>query len=185
MFNRGNSSRSGGGRKFGGSGGGFGGGNSGGGYGGGFGGGSRGGSRGGSGGGYGGDRDERPMMHSATCSACDRRCEVPFRPNGKKPIFCTDCFRKEQGAGGGNDRGGDRYEKPAYRSSERSERPDRTERAERSAPANDDVARQLRMLNEKMDAVLQALLDLGEEVSDEDGEEAEEIEVGFDDGDEA
>jgi CxxC-x17-CxxC domain-containing protein len=82
-----------------GGGGGFGGGR------GGFGGG--GGGRGGFGGGRGGfgGRDRgRPEMHKATCAECGNDCEVPFRPSGDKPVYCSDCF-KNQG-GGDRDRGG-------------------------------------------------------------------------------
>jgi len=45
--------------------------------------------------GFGGrDRDrERPPMHKAICDECGESCEVPFRPTGDKPIFCSDCFR--------------------------------------------------------------------------------------------
>ncbi len=41
---------------------------------------------------------ERPQMHSAVCAACGKRCEVPFRPTGDKPIYCSFCFEKEGGA---------------------------------------------------------------------------------------
>jgi CxxC-x17-CxxC domain-containing protein len=44
------------------------------------------------------DRGDREM-HKATCDDCGRRCEVPFRPSGDKPIFCSDCFGKGDGAG--------------------------------------------------------------------------------------
>ena len=33
-------------------------------------------------------------MHSATCDKCGARCEVPFKPTGNKPVYCSDCFRK-------------------------------------------------------------------------------------------
>ena len=33
-------------------------------------------------------------MHSATCDKCGARCEVPFKPSGSKPVYCSDCFRK-------------------------------------------------------------------------------------------
>ncbi len=42
------------------------------------------------------DRDERPTMHRATCNECGKACEVPFRPNGSKPVFCSDCFRRDE-----------------------------------------------------------------------------------------
>lgn len=60
-------------------------------------------SRGGFGGGrpsFGGGRGgDRPMMHKATCSECGEDCQVPFRPTGEKPVFCSACFEK-QGNGG-------------------------------------------------------------------------------------
>ncbi len=41
----------------------------------------------------GGGGDFRPTeMHQAVCSKCGRTCEVPFRPNGKKPVYCKECF---------------------------------------------------------------------------------------------
>ena len=33
----------------------------------------------------------------ADCSKCGSLCEVPFRPNGKKPIFCSNCFVRDDG----------------------------------------------------------------------------------------
>lgn len=49
------------------------------------------------GGGFGGGRRSGGgggprQMHSATCSACGRACEVPFQPTGEKPVYCSDCF---------------------------------------------------------------------------------------------
>ena len=31
-------------------------------------------------------------MFSATCSNCGREAQVPFRPSGAKPVYCSDCF---------------------------------------------------------------------------------------------
>lgn len=42
---------------------------------------------------------ERPTeLHQATCNSCHAPCEVPFRPNGKKPVYCRDCFQKQDAA---------------------------------------------------------------------------------------
>ncbi|OIO31581.1 MAG: hypothetical protein COZ49_02925 [Candidatus Yonathbacteria bacterium CG_4_10_14_3_um_filter_47_65] len=49
----------------------------------------------------------RAEMHKAVCSNCGKSCEVPFRPTGEKPIFCSDCFRAKTNAGGQDSRGGD------------------------------------------------------------------------------
>lgn len=47
----------------------------------------------------GGDRRDR-QMHRAVCSECGKNCEVPFRPTGDKPVFCSDCFSQREGSGG-------------------------------------------------------------------------------------
>ncbi len=31
-------------------------------------------------------------MFGAVCESCQKSCEVPFKPNGKKPVYCADCF---------------------------------------------------------------------------------------------
>lgn len=37
------------------------------------------------------------MMHKAVCSECGKSCEVPFAPNGNKPVYCNECFGKKKG----------------------------------------------------------------------------------------
>lgn len=50
----------------------------------------------------GGGRDGgRPTMHKATCSECGDDCEIPFRPTGSRPVFCSDCFANQDNKGGG------------------------------------------------------------------------------------
>ncbi|MFH1211096.1 MAG: CxxC-x17-CxxC domain-containing protein [archaeon] len=61
-------------------------------------------------GGTGGFRDRdsgsferrRPEMHEVTCDKCGKQCEVPFKPTIGKPVFCSDCFKKEGGSGSGS-----------------------------------------------------------------------------------
>ncbi len=50
------------------------------------------------------------MMHKATCNECGQACEVPFKPNGRKPVFCSNCFKREEGPAPMRfgDKGGDR-----------------------------------------------------------------------------
>ncbi|PIT86721.1 MAG: hypothetical protein COU33_01590 [Candidatus Magasanikbacteria bacterium CG10_big_fil_rev_8_21_14_0_10_43_6] len=58
------------------------------------------------GGGFRGDRGDK-QMHPAVCTTCGDRCEVPFRPTGDKPIYCSNCFGKsDTGARG---KGGDQF----------------------------------------------------------------------------
>lgn len=66
-----------------------------------------------SGGGFGrGPKSEgRPggqELFTATCSACKKSCEVPFRPSGDKPVFCSACFGKNRDDNAREDRGGAR-----------------------------------------------------------------------------
>jgi len=50
------------------------------------------------------DRDEdRPTMHQAVCNDCGNDCEVPFRPTGERPIFCSDCFKNKDDSSRGRD----------------------------------------------------------------------------------
>ena len=49
-------------------------------------------------GGFAGRNSERPAMHRAICSECGKDCEVPFKPTGDKPVFCSDCFRNKRNA---------------------------------------------------------------------------------------
>ncbi len=46
-----------------------------------------------SGGGYGGGGGSREM-HPAVCAQCGKDTEVPFRPSGDRPVYCSDCFSK-------------------------------------------------------------------------------------------
>ncbi|MDQ3344942.1 MAG: zinc-ribbon domain containing protein [Chloroflexota bacterium] len=32
-------------------------------------------------------------MHDATCARCGNQTQVPFRPSGARPVYCSDCFR--------------------------------------------------------------------------------------------
>ena len=34
-------------------------------------------------------------MHPATCAGCGKQTQVPFRPSGTRPVYCSDCFGKQ------------------------------------------------------------------------------------------
>lgn len=44
------------------------------------------------------ERRDKPTMHKVICSECGKDCEVPFKPTGDKPVFCSDCFRSKKDA---------------------------------------------------------------------------------------
>jgi CxxC-x17-CxxC domain-containing protein len=37
----------------------------------------------------------RPELHKAVCAKCGQQCEVPFRPSTDKPVYCRECFSKD------------------------------------------------------------------------------------------
>ncbi|MCL5969922.1 MAG: hypothetical protein M1450_00260 [Patescibacteria group bacterium] len=45
-----------------------------------------------------GQRGNFRQMHKAICSSCNRECEVPFKPSGSKPVYCSSCFEKNRGS---------------------------------------------------------------------------------------
>lgn len=65
---------------------------------------------------FGGKFGGKPTMHQATCSDCGNNCEVPFRPTGERPVYCSDCFGKQDGGRGTrpSNFGNDRRERPSF-----------------------------------------------------------------------
>lgn len=59
----------------------------------------------------------RSTMHSATCSQCHKACEVPFKPDGSRAIYCRDCFtpKRESSFQDRGDRAPRREDRPAPR----------------------------------------------------------------------
>lgn len=53
---------------------------------------------GGQGGGF--RRDGGGEKFDAICAQCGKPCQVPFRPNGKKPVYCSNCFSEQKQGGG-------------------------------------------------------------------------------------
>jgi len=127
------------------------------------GGGNRGGGfRGGNGGGgfRGGNSGGRGdvTMHKATCDECHKSCEVPFRPSGDKPVYCSDCFSGKRDEG---DRGGDRGPRRDFndRGPKRdfSSKPAQSFSKPVSVPQNDGMAKQLSEMNSKLDRLISAI----------------------------
>jgi len=82
------------------------------------------------------------QMHKTICSSCGKDCEVPFKPSGDKPVFCSNCFEKNRG-GSDTRRFEDRnFKKPHFE--------DRNNRS----PQNSE---QYNTLNAKLDKILAML----------------------------
>jgi CxxC-x17-CxxC domain-containing protein len=46
--------------------------------------------------GNGSSRGPRELF-DATCARCGKETQVPFRPTGARPVYCSDCFRLMRG----------------------------------------------------------------------------------------
>ena len=43
------------------------------------------------------DFDRPPReMHKVTCADCGKETEVPFKPDGTRPVYCQECYRKRK-----------------------------------------------------------------------------------------
>jgi CxxC-x17-CxxC domain-containing protein len=38
----------------------------------------------------------RRQMFPAVCAECGKATEVPFEPRGDRPVYCSDCYRKNK-----------------------------------------------------------------------------------------
>ena len=90
------------------------------------------------------DFDGPKTLYKAECSKCHNTCEVPFRPNGKKPVFCRDCFQRDDAPRASRDSRDSRgsFGKREYASRTEAPAPDRR---------IDDLGRKLTMLESKLD----------------------------------
>jgi CxxC-x17-CxxC domain-containing protein len=98
-------------------------------------------------------------MFSATCAQCGKRCEVPFRPTGERPVFCRDCFRSQEHVPGRNSNGEEHrgmHNSPVSRGGERTEREFRPHPTKTYSPDGlDSLKRQIIALESKVDRILQ------------------------------
>ena len=44
------------------------------------------------------------MTYKALCAECGQTCGVPFKPAGGRPVFCSECFAKQQNDSPGDSR---------------------------------------------------------------------------------
>ncbi|UCF07800.1 MAG: hypothetical protein JSW28_09195 [Thermoplasmata archaeon] len=35
-------------------------------------------------------------MHTVICSDCGQEAQVPFKPDGTRPVYCQECYRKRR-----------------------------------------------------------------------------------------
>ena len=102
-----------------------------------------------------GGHDAPTELFSATCANCHKPCEVPFKPNGMKPVYCRDCF----GAMRDTPQGG---EKRSFGNRENSRdfdtrRPAPAFGAHPSKPPSDEIKRQIDAVHNKLDVMMKMI----------------------------
>ncbi|MDO8528267.1 MAG: hypothetical protein Q7S06_00015 [Nanoarchaeota archaeon] len=117
----------------------------------------------------------RPEMHEVTCSKCKRQCEVPFRPTGDKPVFCSDCFRKGEDSGSSSRSNFDSRNRNFNPRSNFSPRNSFDSRDKNTTSQSGISSDQFKQINTKLDKIIAFLNKIElEEESDEDNEEEDE-----------
>ena len=83
----------------------------------------------------------RREMYKAVCDECGNNCEVPFKPSGDKPIYCSSCFENKEG---GSSRRAGRKSSGRFGGGEK----DKT---------NQQLVDQITLLNTKLDRILNVI----------------------------
>lgn len=105
--------------------------------------------------GFGGGSD-RSDLYKAVCAECGKDCQVPFRPTGTRPVYCSECFEAQNG---GSDRGPRRESQNSFRGGRQQmfdRRPsfDSYEPKQRQSQVSEE---HLRAINIKLDRILDLL----------------------------
>lgn len=90
------------------------------------------------------DRGGRSEMHKAVCDKCGKDCEIPFKPSMGKPVYCRECFTKNNENGGDPNRFQDRgFKRPDFKS--------------RDAAPSQPRSGQLEAIERKLDKIIKML----------------------------
>jgi len=78
-------------------------------------------------------------LHKVVCDKCGVSCEVPFKPTNNRPVYCRECFKKNEPSGQS-----DKFES-------RGKPNDRFE--SKSNPSSEELEK----INRKLDKIMRAL----------------------------
>lgn len=97
------------------------------------------------------NRDKQSFK--ATCAECNSSCTVPFKPNGRKPVLCSDCFQgsdsRDSGRSNYRDNSSYRDKKPARRSFDKP--------ASRHCEADPKLLEEMNQIKRKLNRILDIL----------------------------
>jgi len=111
---------------------------------------------------FGGGDSRRPMLHDAVCDECGKNCQVPFRPSGDKPVYCSDCFEKK----GGSDSNRPRDRRDSSRRSFGGGDSRRTPQSNISDRSTSQLIEKIEILNTKLETIINLLSSAGEKKSE-------------------
>lgn len=106
----------------------------------------------------------RPAKFKAICAECGRECEVPFKPSGDRPVYCSNCFKNKANGrpGQANDHS---FSKPSF-----------SKPGFSGGQPSSATGEQLEKLNKKLDQILNILNAITIEEEDESEDEMAEEE---------
>ena len=99
-------------------------------------------------------------MHDAVCDECGKDCQVPFRPSGDKPIYCSDCFEKK----GGRDRNRPSWSGSGKRNFDDRDR-GRSPQSNISDRSTSQLIEKIEILNTKLETIINLLSSIGQKKS--------------------
>jgi CxxC-x17-CxxC domain-containing protein len=87
-------------------------------------------------------------MYQATCAECGKECEVPFRPSGEKPVYCSECFENKRDS---SDRAPRRdFSRPNFSQ-------DNFNKNRDNRGGNEEIKRQLETIINKLDQLIRSV----------------------------
>lgn len=103
---------------------------------------------------FGGRDSGRPTLHDVVCDECGKDCQVPFRPSGDKPIYCSECFERKGGRDNSRSNRRDSRSRSFDNRGRDSGRPSRSNAGDRSTS---QLVEKIGILNNKLDTIISLL----------------------------
>lgn len=88
-------------------------------------------------------------MHKTTCSKCGNECEVPFKPTGIRPVYCSKCFEHNRSSDSG------RFEEKNTNRNYNNNYENKNENA--GGNSDSQLKKQFETLNWKLDKILKII----------------------------
>jgi len=95
-------------------------------------------------------------LFKTTCTTCGKPCEVPFRPDGSKPVLCRDCFAQKNASPASTYGQKDRFA-PSHRDDRKPERSYESPRPSTPAVDISALTRQIGALETKVNEILELI----------------------------